>query len=1126
MKTTKQSIMTSLVAILVLISMFVGTTFAWFTDIVTSKDNVIQAGMLDANMYWSEELLDADSDQWIDASAGPVFNHELWEPGYTQVRYVKVQNDGNLNFKWMLSLAADGKVTELSDVIDVYYIESPTAAIDSLDGLTSKGNLTDVLEGNISCEGSLKPDESCILAIAFHMDELAGNEYQGMTLCEAGFSLKLIATQATGEFDSFDDQYDANAEWPYVAIKYSVGSKLNESAITKEDGKAPVLNTATPIGEETDDIFANIPAGVTLADGTDKLTLKVEAITDSNSGISPTHRSEVVRSVDVHIDGVAEGNTTPMQITLKALLPTGLNSNNAKLYHVENGQTVEMVLVDNPVNHNEFSYNPATGDVVMAIASFSEIVTYGETASTWAGNVALEFNSGSGTEADPYIIANAEQFAYFRNEVDGGRTFENEDGSKQYVKLVSSINLNDINFDPIGWGYDYDGFTPNGKTFNGVFDGGNHTIFGLYQNGWDLDPDKENYSNYTYSMAGGGLFASVVDATIKNLNISGADIVMECIDMGVVVGYAQGNCTFDNIGIMNCTIQNYNRYTGGVVGECSPRYDENGTPLRSNHVFNNIRVDSTTTISSLWGSFDTSLGGILGGKWDKNGAETKVTMTNCHVAAKIDAFNDVTSAYQWYAYRRAGMLIGNTEQSVDHQAKADFLTCNNVYVYYGEWNNYHYCEFENQSDAQGNSSSWNRYPWVRVEEGLSCGAYSNPRYGHPIVNGTAIVDSIHSHAGDDQCMVSLPFAQLYGGGQGVYGATEHNGVKEGGYTVTYINYGENIKVEFVDDNSTAHTLWNALEYKYGETYAAAWVDGNGNEVSSIAKGNVKNYVVYPRFAGEFTIRFFDAEGNVVYYETFKEKAAHTLNSEAIEATRLAIQNKVDASGNIIVVSWDRTNLSTITKSEATKDITVKAVYTLSNTSITLTPVEKNGVVVSYKVDDVTEDDKNVMIAIPPYVGTVPVETISGGAFDGFDNLHSVTIPTTITYIGANALASNWNNGTFGSDKGETMTIYYAGSYQDWVDKVTLVDGWSNGVSANTRIFFLNNTDTVDFNQGYLQFVVDDSNWLGAVKAGHFEYVNSVPDSFVSEYYKNCDCKVNGCSGNLRPDAKYWAAYVD
>ena len=41
MKTTKQSIMTSLVAILVLISMFVGTTFAWFTDIVTSKDNVI-----------------------------------------------------------------------------------------------------------------------------------------------------------------------------------------------------------------------------------------------------------------------------------------------------------------------------------------------------------------------------------------------------------------------------------------------------------------------------------------------------------------------------------------------------------------------------------------------------------------------------------------------------------------------------------------------------------------------------------------------------------------------------------------------------------------------------------------------------------------------------------------------------------------------------------------------------------------------------------------------------------------------------------------------------------------------------------------------------------------------------
>ena len=1135
--TTKRTLLTSVVSLVLCFCMLLGTTFAWFTDAVISGGNIIASGNLDAKMHWSDKLLEANSDEWQDADGNPIFTYNNWEPGYTEVRYVKVSNAGSLNFRWNLTIEADGEVTDLADVIDVYYVNPVTNEFtkDNIKGLTSVGTLTDVLENKTGLDGrQLTPDSSVILAIAFHMDELAGNDYQGKSLCEAGFSLKLIATQDIGESDSFGDDYDADAEWPYDGIRYQV-----TTSIANKVDETDKLTEAVDMGNADDDIYAQIPAGVKLAEGANALTLKVEAVTDSQSGVTSTHRSEVVRSVDVHIDGVAEDNTIPMVITLNGLLPAGLNSNNVKLYHVENSATNEMTLVDNPVNHNEFSYDPLTGDAVITIASFSEIVVYGETAAYWNGETATAFAGGTGTEADPYLIANAAQLAYFRDEVDNGRTFEIvNDGivTKQYVKLTKNINLQgkneetgeiyENNFDPIGFGYDYDGFMKNGKTFNGIFDGDNHIIFGLYQNGWDLDSDKTNYSTYTYSMAGGGLFASVVDATIKNLTMSGADIVFECVDMGVVVGYAQGNCTFDNIAIVNCTIQNYNRYTGGVVGECSPRYDADGTPMYSNHLFNNIRVDSTTTISSLWGSFDTSLGGILGGKWDKYGAETKVKMTNCDVACKIDAFNDVTSAYQWYAYRRAGMLIGNTEQSANNKALADFLTCENVHVYYGEWNNFHYCEFENQSDAEGNSSSWNRYPWVRVESGLSCSAYSNPRYGHPIVNGTAIVDSIHSHNGDDQCMVSLPFHQLYGGGQGVYGATDHTGVSEGAYTVTYINYGETIKVEFVSDNSNKHTLWDATEYNYGETYAAAWVDGNGKEVSSILAGNVMNYIVYPKFAGEYTIRFFDAENNVVYFETFKEKQAHTLDSNAIEEARLAIQNKVDASAKVIVVSWDRTNLNTISKSEATKDITVKAVYKLSTSSITLTPVEENGVIVSYKVTDANKTVENVLISIPPYVGTIPVEELSDSAFAGFDNLHAVTIPKTINYIGANALASTWNNGTFGSDKGEEMTLYYAGSYQEWLNDVTLADGWSNGVSAGTRLFFLNGTDSVDFNEGYLQFVVDDSNWLGAVKAGHFEYVDTVPESFVSKYYTNCDCDVNGCKGNLRPDAKYWAAYVN
>ena len=103
----------------------------------------------------------------------------------------------------------------------------------------------------------------------------------------------------------------------------------------------------------------------------------------------------------------------------------------------------------------------------------------------------------------------------------------------------------------------------------GTFDGQGHTIYNLYENCWELDPDKNNYSTYTYSTAGAGLFASIKNATIQNLAISGAEIVFECVDMGIVVGYAQGVCHFENIVVTDSKIANYNRYTGGVVGEVS-----------------------------------------------------------------------------------------------------------------------------------------------------------------------------------------------------------------------------------------------------------------------------------------------------------------------------------------------------------------------------------------------------------------------------------------------------------------------------------------------------------------------------------------------------------------------------
>lgn len=127
MVSTKKSLLTSIVSLLLCFVMLIGTTFAWFTDEVTSAGNIIQAGNLDANMYWSDELLPTDSDDliaegWYNAVDAKIFDYNNWEPGFSQFGYVLIENAGSLDFKWRLTIDVEGNVTELAEVIEVYYI--------------------------------------------------------------------------------------------------------------------------------------------------------------------------------------------------------------------------------------------------------------------------------------------------------------------------------------------------------------------------------------------------------------------------------------------------------------------------------------------------------------------------------------------------------------------------------------------------------------------------------------------------------------------------------------------------------------------------------------------------------------------------------------------------------------------------------------------------------------------------------------------------------------------------------------------------------------------------------------------------------------------------------------------
>ena len=96
-KSTKRALVSSALAIVMCVAMLIGATFAWFTDTASTGVNKIQAGNLDVKLMYS-----TDMQTWKEATDQTKLfdDNALWEPGYTQVVYLKIVNAGNLALKY------------------------------------------------------------------------------------------------------------------------------------------------------------------------------------------------------------------------------------------------------------------------------------------------------------------------------------------------------------------------------------------------------------------------------------------------------------------------------------------------------------------------------------------------------------------------------------------------------------------------------------------------------------------------------------------------------------------------------------------------------------------------------------------------------------------------------------------------------------------------------------------------------------------------------------------------------------------------------------------------------------------------------------------------------------------
>ena len=105
----------------------------------------------------------------------------------------------------------------------------------------------------------------------------------------------------------------------------------------------------------------------------------------------------------------------------------------------------------------------------------------------WDSYKADSYESGSGTDADPYIIKTAEQLAYFAYQVKNSTNYLGK-----YFELGDNIDLAEHYWIPVGKA------TKDGnKNFRGVFDGKGHTISGMTVE-WNCSEGNDN---------GFGLFA-------------------------------------------------------------------------------------------------------------------------------------------------------------------------------------------------------------------------------------------------------------------------------------------------------------------------------------------------------------------------------------------------------------------------------------------------------------------------------------------------------------------------------------------------------------------------------------------------------------------------------------------
>lgn len=257
---------------------------------------------------------------------------------------------------------------------------------------------------------------------------------------------------------------------------------------------------------------------------------------------------------------------------------------------------------------------------------------------------------------EPQTISTLAELEEFRDAVNNGRQYKHSQNNS--VVLTADIDMTSVsNWTPIGTAY---------EPFNGVFDGGGHTIKGLCVN---------NSPGTDYV----GLFGYAKNATIYNLHLYNPTVKGKN-NVGTLLGYVYQDVRISDVLVTGSNDDDYTVYgddlnCGGIVGRvdykcsierCMFRGVIRGAVLRCGGIlgygYNDVAISDCST--SHYIQTNQTDGGSLGGIV---GEAAQATIERCLARNRMDASTSINT--------KLGYVLGEVENDIQFQRTISINNC-------------------------------------------------------------------------------------------------------------------------------------------------------------------------------------------------------------------------------------------------------------------------------------------------------------------------------------------------------------------------------------------------------------------------------------------------------------------